>query len=541
MYNPLPLKFVFVIVLLHLFCENASSQGIPSPPPGMIKENLISAELRFLSSAWFEGRKTGERGNEMAADYLELYFHEIGLEPVRWKMPSKFDPRYDNSENTSFYQEVPLFRFTVPKEEPLIVVTRTPTDEKRTEFSSGNDFGRYYAYTSRNVSIHAPVVFAGYGISMPNKGYDDFAGIDVDGKVALVSMGYPGYRDTTSMGYRKMQENKVDDYSRWDKFEAAKKKGAAAVLFLYTTEEWANPTGGDYHNYTYGEKKTETQEPYFELATDSLARETPILTISQRIGHELLQGTGVDLVKFDNKTASDCKPSSRMLKDKSVDLQITKKAELIKSSNIIGCIPGEIPNEFVVVGAHFDHIGKTGDDIYFGCDDNASGAVAVMAIARACKEMKIKPKRTIIFTLWTGEEEGLFGSTYFVDKWNNGKIDFCFNFDMISRYNSRDSLHFLSVSMPKGFNGMQQPIAQANTADSLNLKILFKVKKVSDYGGSDYTPFAEKGIPFCCFFTGFHPDYHEKTDIYRKANMEAMTRIVNLGFNAVWQRANRVE
>lgn len=541
MYTPPILKVVIGIVFLCLFCENASSQGIPAPPPGMIKENIISNELRFLSSAWFEGRKTGERGNEMAADYLALYFREIGLDPVRWRMSLKSDPIYDYGEFTSFYQEVPLFRFTVPKEEPLIVVSQAQAGERRTEFKFGDDYGRLNEYTSRNVNIQAPVVFAGYGISMPDKGYDDFAGIDVNGKVVLVSMGYPGYQDTTSVGYRKMQENRVKDYKRWKKFEAAIKRGAEAVLFLYTTDEWYNPTGGDYHNYTYGEKKTEKQELYFQLATDSLSRETPILTISQRIGHELLEGTGVDLVKFDSKTANECKPASAVLKGKSVELKITKKSDLIKSSNIIGCIPGEISNEFLVVGAHYDHLGKTGDDIYYGSDDNASGVVAVMAIARACKEMKVKPRRTIIFALWTGEEEGLFGSRYFVDKWNNGKIGFCFNFDMISRYNSKDSLNFLNVYMPKGFIGMQQPVAQVNIADSLNLKIRYAFVEANDYGGSDYAPFGEKGIPFCFFFTGFHPDYHKKSDISRKANMEAMTRIISLGFRAVWLEANRKE
>jgi hypothetical protein len=506
----------------------------------MIQESIISNELMFLSSAWFEGRKTGERGNEMAADYLSLYFREIGLEPVQWNRPSKMASEYTRGDNRSLLQQVPLFRCAVSEADPLTIVTQAQSGERRTEFRSGSDFSCYDEYTSNNVDIHAPVVFAGYGISMPDKGYDDFAGIDLTGKIAVVSMGYPGYRDTTSAGYIKMKENNIKEYSRWNKLEAAKKRGAEAVLFLYTTTEWYDPAGRDYHNYTYGEKTTEKPEPYFEFATDSLILEVPFLTISQRVGHELFQGSGVDLAKFDSKTAKDCKPASTVLKGKSVELKISRQSELIRSCNIIGCIPGENSNEFIVVGAHYDHIGKTADDIYYGSDDNASGTVAVMAIARACREMKAKPRRTIIFALWTAEEEGLLGSRYFVDKWKDGKIKACLNFDMISRYNPKDSTNYLNAIMSKDFTGMKKSIALLNQEDSLGLNILYAFQDAGE-GNSDYASFGEKGIPFCEFFTGFHPDYHEKSDTYEKGNIEAMTRIISLGFRAVWLEANRNE
>ena len=531
---------LFAIIINNLSAQTITPPAHPIPP--IIKENLVRAELQFLSSEWFEGRKTGERGNDMAADYLGLYFQEIGLAPFQHKRFPKAAPEYSGGENESFFQDVPMFRYTVSTDDPLTVITHTSAGDSRIQFKNGNDFGFYYGPTSSNVAIKAPIVFAGYGISMPDKGYDDFSGIDITGKTALISMGYPGYMDASSAGFRKMQENKINEYSRWDKFAAAKKKGAAAVLFLYTTVDWNDPTGGDYHNYTYrGENKPETEEPSFEIVGDTLAGEVPVLTISRRLGVELFKGTGLDLSQFDSRAASECKPASTLLKDKMIELTISKKSELIHSNNIIGCLPGENPDKYVIVGAHYDHLGKTKENIYFGADDNASGAVAVMQIARACMEMKTKPKCTILFALWTGEEEGLLGSTYFMDKWNNGTIDACFNFDMISRYNPRDSANFLRITLPKGLITLRESIVKINREDSLGLRIVYAFEDKDEYGGSDYAPFAQKGIPFCWFFTGFHPDYHQKTDTYYKGNMRAMARIINLGFTAVWQKANLAE
>jgi hypothetical protein len=542
MNQPLNMRFVVPIVFICFRLATASAQPtspVPSLPlPPVINDKLVRAELQFLSSEWFEGRMTGERGNEMAADYLGLYFREIGLEPFKRVKFPKADIGYREIEEESFFQEVPLFRFTVSTEDPLTVITHTPSGNQRTEFSNGNDFGFYYSPSARNVGISTPVVFAGYGISMPDRGYNDYEKIDVRGKITLISMGYPGYRDTTSAGFMKMKEMRIKNYSRWNKIAEARKRGAAAVLFLYTTQEWYSPTGSDRRNYTYGKDKTKIQEPGFEVAGDTLASEVPVLIISSRVGSELFKGTGLDLSAFDSKTASDCKPASALLKDKSVDLKISKNVDLIRSSNIIGCIPGENPDKFVVVGAHYDHIGKTKEDIYYGADDNASGSVAVMAIARACMEMKTRPKHTILFALWTGEEEGLLGSGYFLDKWNNGQINSYFNFDMISRYNPRDSTNFLDVCTPKKHSNLKETIVQLNKEDNLNLRIKYSHEDKDSFGGSDYAPFAIKGIPYCCFFTGFHPDYHEETDASYNANTEAMTKIINLGFNAVWHEAN---
>jgi hypothetical protein len=374
---------------------------------------------------------------------------------------------------------------------------------------------------------------------MPEKGYDDFKGLDVAGKVVLISMGYPGYMDTTSHGFKKMQEFGVKNYSRWNKYQEAVKRGASAVLFLYTTPEWFDPTGNDYHNYTYDEKKPDTPEPDIVIAPDTVESQTPFLMVSSRVGHALLTGTGVDLVQYNIRNALECKPSSVLLKDKTVKLVVDNTTELIRSANIIGAIPGENPDEFVVVGAHYDHIGKESGEINYGSDDNASGAVAVMAIAKACREMKVKPKRTILFALWTGEEEGLLGSRFFMRHWKQGKIDSYFNFDMVSRYNPKDSANYLTINLPKGQTSFEELLTKLNNTgpDALQIRCVYEAEE--DYGGSDYAPFAVRKIPFCWFFTGFHVDYHKESDTFDKANINDMTRIANLGFKAVWDEANQ--
>lgn len=522
------------IVILFTFNDWIVAQP-PFPP---IPETNIRAKLSFLSSDWFEGRKTGEKGNEMAADYLAAEFEEMGLMPLQTVGFPKAASTY-REVDSSYYQWVPMFRTVHSENKPLIVATRTESVENISEFSFGDDFFFSTGNIGHKLSIKSPVVFAGYGISMPEKGYDDFNGIDVAGKVVLISMGYPGYRDTTSPGYRKMQEFNINNNSRWDKYKAAVKMGASAVLFLYTTLQWFDPTGSEYHNYTYEEKKPAGKKSYLGIAADSSEQNIPFIMISSRVGQALLSGTGINLMQYDIKNATDCKPASGLLKNKTMELEISGESELISSPNIIGTIPGENPADYIVVCAHYDHKGKNQDEIFYGCDDNASGSVAVMAIAKACIGMNIKPKSNIIFALWTGEEDGLLGSRYFTEKWNNGTINACFNFDMVGRYNPKDSANYLTVTLPKGLEEMQEALTKVNQADSLNLKTRYVYETENEYGGSDYASFAVRKIPFCWFFTGFHDDYHKKTDTYEKANVADMKRIVHLGFKTIWETANR--
>jgi hypothetical protein len=534
-----PRSFILSIILLFLTATQASPQPGSASAQNSINENTLKSRLIFLSSAWFEGRKTGEHGNDLAADYLKSIYREIGLEQMQSINKEPYDPDYFINGYQGYFQKIPLFRYNVPPVDPLKVITQSDQGMMTEEFDYGGDYLYFNGYTSRSFSGRFPVLLAGYGITDSATGYNDYKDLDVRGKAVLILVGYPGVIDTLSPAYKKMHDHILLESQEYDKYKKAIKMGAAAVLFYHSTSRWPMTIRGNNRIFELETENSQTSN-MLEIVDDSDSREVPFVIVNHPLAHHLLNGTGIDLNAYETEIAMTCKPSPVFLKNKEIEISIRKNKEFIFSNNIIGYIPGKKTDEYVIVGAHYDHVGKGTGGICYGADDNASGVAAVLSIARACKEMHVQPEKSILFALWTGEENGLLGSEYFLKKWNNGKIDSYFNFDMVSRYNPNDSANFLQVFHSNDFPKVTDLINTVNITDSLNLKILY-VGEEGDIPGSDHKPFALKKIPFCWFFTGFHDDYHEESDTFDKANIEDMTRIVDLGFRMVLERAGRVD
>lgn len=210
--------------------------------------------------------------------------------------------------------------------------------------------------------------------------------------------------------------------------------------------------------------------------------------------------------------------------------------------NVLGIIPGRRTDEYVVVGAHFDHLGTdpllAGDNIYNGADDNASGVSAVLQIARAFKASGQQPERNVIFAFWDGEELGMLGSRYFVEQWpHTSQIRGYLNFDMIGRNKYPDRprhvVYFYTEAHPAFGEWLKQDIARYN------------LKLEPDYrpwdkptGGSDNGSFAARGIPIIWYHTDGHPDYHLPTDHTERINWEKLVDITKASFLNVWKLAN---
>lgn len=527
LWQTIPLALMVFLPFQNIFAQ---------APTSTINETSLSAPLQFLSSAWFEGRKTGERGNEMAAEYLCSIFREIGLKPVQWKEKERVHPAYSKGWNESFFQKVPLFKYQTEPMKPVRVLTGAGSGQEVAEFDMRSDFIYTHWFTSQNVNLKIPIVLAGYGIHDSLTGYNDFKGIDVKGKAVVVLVGIPGFQDTLSHAYQRTGKKISPHGLVFSKFNALRKAGAASILFYNSISNWYSSIYIDNLGYDLN-TTNEHKEALLEPAMDSVDKEVPVMIISSVMLKEILNGTGTDIVKYENEIAQSGKANPVILVNKEIEINIRKNKELIFPKNLLGMIPGRKSDEYVIVGAHYDHVGKKGEDIFYGADDNASGVSAVLAIARACKEMNIQPEKTILFALWTGEEEGLLGSEYFAKKWNNGKIDAYFNFDMVGRYSAGDSANYLTIYHSDNFQAVKTPINNINIADSLNLNIVY-CSDEDEIPDSDQDPFAAREIPFCWFFTGFHPDYHSKTDTYWEINVPALTRIATLGFRAIWEKAN---
>lgn len=217
----------------------------------------------------------------------------------------------------------------------------------------------------------------------------------------------------------------------------------------------------------------------------------------------------------------------------------------IQMSNVLAFIPGEKTDEYVIVGAHFDHLGVdqtlAGDPIYNGADDNASGVSAVLQIARAFAAGGQKPLRNVIFAFWDGEEKGLLGSKYFVQTFTGiGQVKGYLNFDMIGRNHKPEQpqqvVYFYTEAHPAFGKWLKEDISR------------FKLQLQPDYrawdrpvGGSDNASFALRDIPIIWYHTDGHPDYHQPSDHTEHINLDKVVEITKASFLNAWNLANEKE
>lgn len=515
-----------------------------------ISEQAVKAQLDFLASDWMEGRETGEKGIDIAADYIASMFQAYGLKPginkkIQFGKADVYESNPLDKDSLSYFQEFALVKYEDTDDHSLSVITETGRDRKIIDFRYKTDFEfQQKPLTGREGEF--PVVFAGYGIVNKEQNYDDYKGINVKGKIVLRLVGYPGHRDTTTEAWRRFhpQGNIWTKYrEELDRNDLAMEKGAVAVIAVYTVQDISLQFAENIFRYNYNDYEGDVprqnmNKNRFGFTNGTDDKTIPAFVATLRLARELIAGTGIDFDAFEKKVQETMKPDSKELKDKRVYFRTTVKTSIIKAKNILGIIEGQKTDEILVVGGHYDHLGKYNGYIYNGADDNASGTVAVMEMAKACMATGTKPKRTILFAAWTAEEKGLLGSEYFVSHPPSGKIIFYLNFDMISRDDKNDSTgRKCSMIYSKDYNIIGAITGQHNEAFNLGLQIEFKPKE-KPLGGSDHSSFAKKQIPVAYFMAGWHDDYHKPGDHSGKANIDKMTDIIRLAFLNIWFIAN---
>ena len=228
--------------------------------------------------------------------------------------------------------------------------------------------------------------------------------------------------------------------------------------------------------------------------------------------------------------------------DSIVEITKDRAFQRLPLTNIIAKIEGKNPEEFVIIGSHFDHIGMDplleGDKVYNGADDNASGVAALLQIARAFVASGQQPERTVIFALWDGEEKGCLGSEYFMQVWPEpDKIKGYLNFDMIGRNNDENNpekvVYFYTASHPVFGDWLKNDIQKYN----LNLAPDYRAWD-NPTGGSDNSSFAKRGIPIIWYHTDAHPDYHQPTDHADLINYPKTVDITRAAYLNLWNLAN---
>jgi hypothetical protein len=507
-----------VLVFLMLLQSNLFAQvsSIHVDPPSI---SDFASVQQFLSSDWMEGRETGERGSFMAADYIVSMMQFL-----------KLGPCVDNQK--SFFQDFGLIRYKVEKSE-ITLIQNSPERNCKIQFSESMDY-RLSPFP-KSFETEAQIAFCGFGISEPKFGYDDYKNLDVKGKIVLVIEGYPGQEDSTSAGWTKLSKSFGDmDYLNEHKLQAAKKHGAIAIIEIRNGFK-SEPLG---FSNQYLLKSTMNSrkdiEPIYEdfeyiLPSDYMDVPIPHVLLSKYAGQQLLNGFGIDIVEFKQRTSRSLLPSSLLLRDSRMKFSIGIKNESVLVRNILGVLKGSDSTKNIIVGAHYDHLGKRSADIYNGADDNASGVAGMLALAKSWSESGVKPPCNIVFAAWTGEEKGLLGSRYFTNSLNfNPKAVLLYiNMDMISRSAPEDTAkRQLSIGTRIEDKPLREMANKINS--SFNRPFELDLWDVTGHYGSDYASFRDKGIPVMSFFSGFHDEYHTTQDIAPKVEPKKMALILGL-------------
>src|SRR6201993_2366369 len=369
-----------------------SAPSVKLPGPAFVALETITPEhirwhVRYLSHDLLEGRGTGQRGGEIAAEYIATQFAEYGLKPA--------------GDHGTYMQKVPLVGITTSPETQFSLIP------KQGETMNLKPLDEYVAYDQSQQAqsdVDAEVVFVGYGIEAPEYNWDDYKGVDVRGKVLLMLVNEPPSDDP-----KFFKGKALTYYGRWTyKYEEAARRGAVGAILAHQTEMASYPWEVE-RNSNSGEKSY--------LKPDGTPKLKAAAWIQLAVAQRLAAVSGLDIVKLMQDAQSrDFQPVPLNVK---LHARIASKIRPFESNNVVGMLPGTDPklkDEAVLYTAHYDHLGirpdMPGDNIYNGANDNATGCGILLELARAVSQSAQKPRRSIIFASVTAEEQGLLGSKH---------------------------------------------------------------------------------------------------------------------------------
>jgi hypothetical protein len=533
--------------------------------------------LKFISDDLLEGRDTASDGYDIAALYGAIMFELWGLKPAGDKPRPRMDMRrmmmggqMPGSSKRSYFQNIAM-RETLEMDGKAIAEWQKGQQKKTRSFYPDIDYS-YFA--SGTQSLTAPVVFVGYGIQEKSLKFDEYKNLDVKGKIVMILSEAPGKSDPESpFNKGKLKDKYYPQRRRMRRMTNPKTKlatdlGAVAVLLVENSPQ-DNP---DVARQTLNRQQINDERPIIpgerrrislveggglRMPWDSVAT----IRISREMANQILGFVGQDVDALKGKIEKTLQPQSMPLTGVTFTVKSTAKTKLVNSMNVLGYIEGsdpELKKETIVIGAHLDHLGKRGDYIFNGADDDGSGSVGVMEIAEAFAKNPVKPKRSIVFALWTGEEKGLLGSRYYVAHPLIEKTVCNLNLDMISRVYDKSRIAMMArmfrVNIPEEVMEKIDPKKFVNLSYDADTPELGKVIRENNsyvglhlsmrassesMGGSDHAPFAMSNIPWAFFMAAMTEDYHQPSDTVDKASPKLMEKIIRIAYLTAFALAEK--
>jgi hypothetical protein len=498
-----------------------------------IRADALKGHVYFLASDEMAGRDSLSHEGRIAAQYIAGFYHRYQLKPV--------------GDGGTYFQNFPMVEAQIDRSASYLRTRVTAAQAgggtSTRDYALGPDFtmGRQ---GSVDVAVDGPLVFAGYGISAPEYNYDDFAGVNVAGKVVMVLNHEPqeGNAQSRFMG----GFNTVHAYNFW-KPEVIRQRGATAILMVQEGITHRPPRKASAPTNA----QIRTDRPPHTLTSPFM--DLPMFNISRRMADELLASTGKTIDQLEKEINAQGTPKSQPVPGVVVEARrAIKDRRVVQTRNVVGVLEGSDPvlkNEYVLVTGHYDHVGEKDQFIYHGADDNASAVAAVLAIAEAFRAQTPPPKRSIMFLVFEAEEDGLLGAFHYVANpiVPLDKTVAVLNMDMIGRDEDSATWNTHAADNLNGVNligtlyspDVRKVVETENRA--IGLKLEYKTDaddREGWFSRSDHYPFAIKGVPIAFFNTGEHPDYHTANDTWDRLNYPKMEKIVRLVYLSTRSLAN---
>ena len=538
--------------------QQTSTQQAPSV-------ERLRAHIEYLASDKLEGRRTGSPGANLAAEYIAREFSRYGLRrSIGWDTPGMSILEADSPNR--YLQKFPYVAGVELGKNNALTISMVSSNVAETQ-------GSFKTQSSKPLRIgedwlplglsaqgqveNAPAVLVGYGLTVSELKYDDYANADVAGKIAIAFSGTPDGDNPHG------QFGRYEDV-RW-KAIAARNAGAKALIVIVSESNFKD-------------------DRLARLRYDNSAGDAgiPVAAISRQAGAELLSADSSVLAEMEQRLRlqqahrDEDQPAAKALQTILVSFSTDIARREVPAANVVGILDGSDPtlkNEVIVIGAHYDHLGRGGEgslapregEIHHGADDNASGVAGVLELARLFRSQELRPRRTIVFMAFSGEEEGLLGSNYYV---NHPILPLAntvamINMDMIGRMKDNKLIvggvgtapewrqviaaanapeRIKVGSKPQSPRDMPRPsgsalggenpmLAKVDHSPVVNLafeKPFDLTLNEDGFGPSDHSSFYAKQVPVLFFWTGTHEDYHKPSDTADKINYADEARILKL-------------
>ena len=526
-------------LLLVLMAHSLLGQGRAPQNESITKEDL-KADLFFLASDEMQGRLTGTRGNRLAAEFIKSRFQRLGLKPA--------------GPDGSYFQPYDLMTTTLGRANRLRI---SGADRATQRLQLQEDY--YPRDFSASRRVRGSVVYVGFGITAPDLSYDDYAGEPLEGKIVLALDHEPAERNPSSP-FDGVVPSEVSQPLRKALF--AQERGAVGILFVTDVHNHDRGAFGAAAHAYWPEQPRRVERLGLGTWMDKVR--IPAVQISPAVADMLVRSTNQPLDELAKSAETAHGISPVPLEGIEIDLTVTVERQRVPDRNVVGLIEGADPrvaDEWVIISAHYDHMGADGPRIFNGADDDGSGVVGLIEIAEAyalTARSGQRPRRSVLFAAWNAEEQGALGAWAYTEHpltplENTVAV---LNMDMIGRDEEipdRGGSRFTGLDVQTAESNhnavnilgysrttdLKLEVERANAVVGLDLRFRYDNNRSNLLRRSDQWPFLYRGVPAIFIHSGLHPDYHTERDLPERINYEKMEKIARLVHQVSWHLAQQ--